>query len=356
MRRILRIAGQTLAVIALTLALDWALTATVFASLKRSWVQTYQANLDAYVTVPYHHDLRPNQKSDRVWGSVTYPWRTDRYGFRTGDCAPGEVDKSRKAIFVIGDSFTEGVGSTYERSFAGLIACDAAKQGKAVWNLGVASYSPIIYHRKIRAAAEKLGIRPAEIFVFLDLSDIDDDANVYRLGDDGIVRYANPGTPVQVPFDLGQFAIDNFATAHLLYTLYLTSPLNHSSSLHRARARWTVDPALMEQWGRRGLEIAGSNLEEIVGLCREWQCRMTLIVYPWPDNVMAGDRDSIQVRHWREWSATRGVRFVDGFAPFFREPAEAAIGKYFIAGDIHFTALGNRLLYGEVKKAVGGDW
>jgi hypothetical protein len=30
--------------------------------------------------------------------------------------------------------------------------------------------------------------------------------------------------------------------------------------------------------------------------------------------------------------------------------------KHCIAGDIHFTELGNRLLYEEVRKAVGGDW
>jgi hypothetical protein len=34
-------------------------------------------------------------------------------------------------------------------------------------------------HRRIRAAAERLGAKPTEIFIFLDLSDIDDDANVY---------------------------------------------------------------------------------------------------------------------------------------------------------------------------------
>jgi hypothetical protein len=30
--------------------------------------------------------------------------------------------------------------------------------------------------------------------------------------------------------------------------------------------------------------------------------------------------------------------------------------KYCIAGDIPFTELGNRLLYEEGRKAVGGDW
>ena len=48
---------------------------------------------------------------------------------------------------------------------------------------------------------------------------------------------------------------------------------------------------------------------------------------PWPDNVMAHDKDSIQVTYWRDWSHKHGVRFIDGFAPFFREPAETVMKK-----------------------------
>ncbi|HEV7543734.1 MAG TPA: SGNH/GDSL hydrolase family protein [Reyranella sp.] len=77
---------------------------------------------------------------------------------------------------------------------------------------------------------------------------------------------------------------------------------------------------------------------------------MTLVVYPWPESVDAADRNSIQVTHWRAWAASRNVRFIDGFAPFFREPAEVALRKYFIAGDVHFTELGHRLLFDEVKR------
>ena len=123
-----------------------------------------------------------------MWGNILYPWQTDRFGFRTGKCAAREPRQDRENIFVIGDSFTEALGSSYEQSFVGLMACDAALQGKALWNLGVASYSPAIYHRKIRASAERLGIKPDEIYVFLDLSDIDDDANVYRVEGDRVVR------------------------------------------------------------------------------------------------------------------------------------------------------------------------
>jgi hypothetical protein len=68
-----------------------------------------------------------------------------------------------------------------------------------------------------------------------------------------------------------------------------------------------------------------------------------------------GDLDSIQVTHWRDWAAARYVRFIDGFAPFFREPADTVLRKYYIAGDVHFSELGNRLLHDAVKRALGAD-
>src|SRR3981189_706664 len=188
MKKVLRVLGQALVIVLMTLVVDFVLLAAVFSGMKRSWADAATAYTEAYILTDYDHDLAPNAKSQRVWGNIVYSWQTDRYGFRIGACAPGETEKDRPAIFVIGDSFVEAIGSSYEKSFVGLMACDAAKQGKAVWNLGVASYSPVIYHRKIRAAAQRLGIKPAEIYVFLDLSDIGDDANIYRVGEDGVVR------------------------------------------------------------------------------------------------------------------------------------------------------------------------
>jgi len=357
MKKVLRIAGQVLVIAAITLALDFLLTATVFNDMARTFSQADAANLNAYIHTSYDHDLAPNQKSMRLWGKTLYSWQTDRYGFRTGTCAPGEAEKDWPAVFVIGDSFTEALGSTYEKSFVGLMACDAARQKTAVWNLGVASYSPAIYHLKLRAAATRLGLKPAEVFVFLDLSDIDDDANVYKVEENGEVgRVGSVGQGGSPPFDWGQLFLNNFSTARFLYDLFLTSSFSYSASLGRTRARWSIDPQLMASWGRRGLAIADANMDKLVGVCREWHCRVTLIVYPWPDNVAAGDRDSIQVTHWRDWAARNDVRFVDGFAPFFREPAESVIRKYYIEGDVHFTDLGNQLLFDEVKQAVGGEW
>ncbi|HTG18476.1 MAG TPA: hypothetical protein VK681_00455, partial [Reyranella sp.] len=186
-------------IVVMTLAVDFVLLATVFSGMKRSWADAATAYTEAYILTDYDHDLAPNAKSQRAWGNIVYSWQTDRYGFRIGDCAPGEAEKDRLAIFVIGDSFTEAIGSSYEKSFAGLMACDAAKQGKAVWNLGGASYSPAIYHRKIRVAAQRLGLKPTDIYVFLDPSDIDDDANVY---DANVYKVAADGAVSSNPFSL----------------------------------------------------------------------------------------------------------------------------------------------------------
>ncbi len=345
----MRALAQAFAILLITLALDYVLLATVFSDLKKHWSDAATAYTHSYISTPWHHDLAPNVKSERAWGNIVYPFETDRYGFRTGRCAPGEAQKSWPAIFAVGDSFTEALGSTYEESFVGLMACDAEKSGKAVWNLGVASYSPIIYYRKILSAAKRLGLKPAEIYVFLDLSDIDDEANIYHVRADGTIAMSVS----HHWFDVGQFLLGNFATFRLIYDLYLDSPFSTAGAFGWDRARWTIDPHLMNEWGRRGLALADGNMDKIAELCRQWKCSLTLVVYPWPDNIAAGDRNSVQVTHWRAWSAKHGVRFVDGFAPFFREPANVAIDKYFIHGDTHFSALGHRLLFDELKRTVG---
>ena len=207
----LRILGQVCAILAITLALDYILLATVFSDWKRNWADAATAYTEAYVRVSWHHDLAPNQNSMRPWGKILIPSAptvmVSEPGLRTR-----RRRQEQACHFVIGDLFTEGLGVPYEETFAGPTACDAAKEGKAVWNLGVLSFSPVIYHRKIRAAAEKLGIKPTEHTSSSDMSDITDEAIVYRESEDGTITMA----PSFHWFDTGQFLLGNSATFRLL--------------------------------------------------------------------------------------------------------------------------------------------
>ena len=85
----------------------------------------------------------------------------------------------------------------------------------------------------------------------------------------------------------------------------------------------------MDEWGRRGLKLVGKKSDKIVEIRREWKRQLTLVVYPWPDNVKAGDRNSIQSR--TGVSGQRSAVSASSTAwSFFQEPPDVAVGKYFI--------------------------
>jgi len=68
MKRVLYCAGQALVIAGITLALDYVLTATLFANQKRALAEADAGNYVVYQLAPYHHDLIPNRTSTRVWG------------------------------------------------------------------------------------------------------------------------------------------------------------------------------------------------------------------------------------------------------------------------------------------------
>jgi hypothetical protein len=67
-----------------------------------------EAYTHSYISSPLHHDLALDVSSERAWGNIVYRFQTDRYGFRTSQCAPGESEKSRPAVFVVGKYFIRG--------------------------------------------------------------------------------------------------------------------------------------------------------------------------------------------------------------------------------------------------------
>jgi lysophospholipase L1-like esterase len=311
--------------------------------------------------VPYDHDLKPNVSIDRQFGPIIYPFKTDRFGFRTGDCAGTDADLAagKPSLFVIGDSFAEGMGLPFEQTFAGLLACDWQRQGYAVWNLGVQSYSPLIYSYKVRASVEKLKTRPRDIFVFLDMSDIADEVLSYAEKDGRVLKaQLPPGSETDGTFraSVGRFLQNNSVTGALALMLRLAW-LQHSGHAltNHSRGSWPEDPVQMKDYGEKGLALSAEHLGRIVEDCAQWNCRLTLIVYPWPNQIALDDRNSIQVRYWRDWASRNNVRFIDGFAPFFAMPKDIALRDLYLTGDVHFSAAGHRLLYRTVANAVKND-
>ena len=121
----------------------------------------------------FHHTLKPNIEIESTWGAVKYLVCTNKFGFRK-NCNKKENLKNKKLI-LIGDSFTEGVGLNYKDTFAGML--DQSSKYEII-NMGVTSYSPIIYFNKIKYYIDR-GLKADHVIIFVDISDIDDEANYY---------------------------------------------------------------------------------------------------------------------------------------------------------------------------------
>jgi hypothetical protein len=104
----------------------------------------------------------------------------------------------------------------------------------------------------------------------------------------------------------------------------------------------------MRRYGEAGLALADSNMTKLAALLRARRIPLTVVVYPWPQQLQWADRASRQESYWRSWSAREGAAFISLFQPLFAQVdargLDATIAENFIAGDVHWSAAGHRLV------------
>lgn len=312
----------------------------------------------------YDHDLAPLTSVDNVtWGPLVYRVDTNSLGFKDSRPRTVSLEADRPRVLLIGDSFTEGVGYSYAQTFAGLLDSTLARQGVEVLNAGVASYAPSIYARKIEYLLDDLGLEVDEVVVFIDISDAQDEAGVYRrLADGRIVtqsEFTGFGLPAPEPArEPGAFG--SLKAALRENTIVLATILqakdriaaqageSDSFPVNNDRSLWTIDSTVYEDYGREGVARMEESMTRLHELLGRHEVALTVAVYPWPDQVAAADLDSRQVQIWQRWSEERGVRFVNLFPAFIAGEANAdpmvTLRRYYINGDYHWNEAGHRLV------------
>jgi hypothetical protein len=312
----------------------------------------------------YHHDLKPNVAALAGWGSNRYRIYTNSLGFKDAAVRDIPLGSDKWRVLLLGDSFTEGLGYAYEETFAGILHMRLAPRGIDVLNAGVSSYSPVIYYRKAKHLIEEVRLDVDEVIVFLDISDIGDEAKFYALSEDDRVVYQPRQSgksidPAKLPWmpPTGTVRLQRLLREHSLSAMVVerlwdhlhpdekgSGPLGPWVRLLRSeRANWTHDAAAFAALGERGLERATRSMNLLRDLLRRHSIPLSVVVYPWPNQIVACDRDSKQVQYWRAWAAANGSRFVDLFGEFFdgNDPV-ASIRTYYIEGDCHFNATGHQ--------------
>ena len=119
----------------------------------------------------YHHTFAKN----KIFYSKGTKYFTDSLGFRNKKNLKLKQKSEKKRLLIIGDSFTEGIGLDYDKTFVGIISNILNKENIEVLNAGRASYSPVIYLTKIKYLIENEKLEFDEVMVFIDISDAQDE-------------------------------------------------------------------------------------------------------------------------------------------------------------------------------------
>jgi hypothetical protein len=144
----------------------------------------------------YHHSLQTSYEGPAYWGPFSYTVCTNASGMKSDCQSKYSAEKSFDIAF-IGDSFTEGVGVPYEDSFVGMVA--KAHPDLKIANLGVVSYSPTIYLKKLEEYF-KQGYTFKKVIVFIDIGDIMDEAFYFTNADNNVVFAADVTPPGAIPY------------------------------------------------------------------------------------------------------------------------------------------------------------
>jgi hypothetical protein len=313
----------------------------------------------------YDHGFAANFDGYDVWGELRYRLITDSLGFKDAAARKVPLKSDSRRILLIGDSFTEGIGMSFEDSFAGMLYRAGQQRSEKIefLNAGVASYSPSIYYKKIKYLLES-GLQFDEVVLFSDTSDVTDEATSYFCIDDD-PKYRAHCSPAEGSMQTAaspprkkDFLIDRFVVTNRVRIYIKRSIQSFLGNRRRAlntdhkRIGWAI-PGLDVAADNQPLGVEGGiarslqNMRALADLLKARNIPLTIVVYPWAQQIAQGDRDSRQVSLWRDFCESRCKAFINLFPVFFAA-ADSDRDWYehlYILGDDHFSAAGNKFMF-----------
>ena len=227
----------------------------------------------------------------------------------------------------IGDSFTEGLFLPYEKTFVGIIDNELSSKKIEVLNAGVSSYSPIIYFKKIEYLIDK-GFEFDELIVFIDISDIEDEATIYRSYKAKVIKIKDKK---KIKNKQNIRTIIDFLKKNLYMTYSFLNYIHDKSvptlnktnvseeefirfmiSDKHTRDKWTINQEIRNKY-QIGINNALKYMNLLNNLCKKNNIKVSIAVYPWISQIYYDDLDSLQVSIWKKFSDENNIMFYNFF-------------------------------------------
>ena len=320
--------------------------------------------------------LKPNCSATRAWGSDRYQLNVNSQGFRDATVREVPPTDPRPRILMLGDSFTESMGP-WETSFVGRLATQFPQY--EILNGGVGGYSPSNYLNTERIAVRS-GLQFDEAIVFIDISDVQDEAGlVHDIDRTGAIALAKH----QYHYRTWYSKLRLFISKYFVLTNYVWTSverifvgkgyyqLDHGFNgnvFDLERSGWTYRKVVEDQpfeIGFAPLGVEGGiakekrKMDDIYQDLKTRNIPISVVVYPWPAQLIYDKVDSRQVQIWRDWCEGKCKRFVTVFPEFFavRDACpKSQPGCWYVNnwtfGDIHLNANGNKIVADKVGQSL----
>ena len=327
----------------------------------------------------YHHDILPNIDQVEIWGGqIKQKLITNSLGFRDKEIRKiKKVNIEQKRILLIGDSFIEGSGLNYEFTFAGQLQ-NYLGNNFEVLNSAVGSYSPSIYYKKIKYYIDE-GYKFDQALVFLDISDIYDEISIKFNEEGKILTFEETKKrPLhkKIFYSTGKLLRDNSIMFRFLNILsdrteviknYIKLKVKASKELkkdffetkrddvmfyrmtHIDRGFWTYNDKKFYEV-QKGLKQSEKYLIKLFKLLKQNEINSTLIVYPWPTQILYGDE--YHEEYWRNFSMTNEINFLSIYDKFNSKNKRNFIFENFIYGDIHWNLNGTKIIKEKIITSI----
>lgn len=347
------------------ISIDVLLSNTILRSTQCYDYKTYEKG--------YFYFLKKNcQTRERFKrGFPTTNLYTDKFGLRIGKKTI--KTESYKNILIFGDSMTFGVGLEYENTYAGII--EKKMKNYNVYNFGVGSYAPSVHLYKLQEAIKK-NIIPNKIILFLDLSDVRDEARRWIDDKDGI-----PKRPEGKPHWAKN--IDNkkkFLEKNFKLTQEIAALVNYNLRNLRSKAKsnilnnqnnlkikmsmqgnytYTKLENLDQRFWKKGDFIKGlkkvnEKISNISKIAKANNSQFYLVIYPWGETLLKGEEEFSWTNFGKKLCERNNCKLINAIPEFidYKKTNKNWVSELYFLNDEHLNKGGAKLLADIVVKNI----
>lgn len=275
----------------------------------------------------YNHGFNPNQTAKRKFGDITYLIHTNSLGMI--DAYPRIIDPSKKNnIVFIGDSYTEGVGVPFDKTFFGILQQQIGTTHTNMLNAGVASFSPKLYFLRVKYLIEIQKVIPSVIYCLPDFSDYGDELvyedfkpnqsflpiKIVRFLSDKSVIYNFYHWLLRKSF-LYRLGVQEDNTASFIYSVKTNNDfIKRYPDFLEIREHWVENDNMGKPTFKKARQLAEANMDSLQNLCWKYQIELNVIGYP---RKNYGTLDSVRVDEveslWKDYCSSRNINYISLF-------------------------------------------